>query len=112
MQCGPCVQAIPYLNELKKKYGKKGLQVLGLDLYDGGEKKKPSLKRFIEKAEIDYPVIIIEPKDVDNYHVTSWPTIYLLDKDKKIIYKSRGFSEKKFTDTLETIIKEYLKIEE
>jgi len=112
MQCGPCVQAIPYLNELQKKYGEKGLQVLGLDLYDGGEKKKPSLKRFIKKAEINYPVIIIEPKDVENYHVTSWPTIYLLDKDKKIIYKSRGFSETKFTDTLDKIIKEYLKIDE
>src|ERR1043165_1050423 len=34
--CGPCVEQIPHLNALHKKYSEKGLVVIGADVWDGG----------------------------------------------------------------------------
>lgn len=53
--CGPCVAAIPHVNELHKKYFDKGLRVYGMNVWEDGEDK---VVKFVkDKGEgMTYPV--------------------------------------------------------
>lgn len=37
--CGPCIAAIPHVNDLHKKYHDKGLRVYGMNVWEDGEEK-------------------------------------------------------------------------
>lgn len=53
--CGPCVAAIPHLNDLHKRYADKGLRVFGINVWeDGLEKVTEFVKRKSEG--MSYPV--------------------------------------------------------
>jgi len=45
--CGPCIQVIPHVNELYKKYQSKGLEVIGVNVLDDANKKQ--VGKFVEK---------------------------------------------------------------
>ena len=53
--CGPCIGAIPHINELHKKYHAKGLRVYGMNVWEDGEEK---VSKFVKtKGEgMSYPV--------------------------------------------------------
>jgi len=51
--CVPCRAEIPALVELQAKYGRSGLQVVGVSIDDPAEKMKP----FIGQYKINYPVL-------------------------------------------------------
>jgi thiol-disulfide isomerase/thioredoxin len=48
--CGPCIQSIPHLNELSKKYKEQGLTVIGVDIL---ENDPPKVEAFLEKMKAD-----------------------------------------------------------
>ncbi|MGB7159365.1 MAG: redoxin family protein [Tepidisphaeraceae bacterium] len=48
--CGPCVSAIPHINDLQKKYADKGLIVIGQNVWEHDEAKvEPFIKEMGEK---------------------------------------------------------------
>jgi len=49
--CPPCLEEIPHLNELKKKYGA-DLQIVGLHV--GGEEDEARVPEFVERLKIQY----------------------------------------------------------
>lgn len=53
--CGPCIAAIPHVNELYKKYQPQGLRVFGIDVWEDGRDKVES---FVKKKGdgMSYPV--------------------------------------------------------
>ena len=51
------------------------------------------LTRFVKDRKIDYPVILDCAAINDDYHVSLYPTMYLIGKDGKILYSGTGFSE-------------------
>lgn len=53
--CGPCVAAIPHVNELHKKYFDKGLRVYGMNVWEDGLEK---VEKFVKgKGDgMSYPV--------------------------------------------------------
>jgi thiol-disulfide isomerase/thioredoxin len=53
--CGPCIQSIPHINELSKKYKDQGLTVIGVDIL---ENDPPKVEAFLErmKADMTYTV--------------------------------------------------------
>jgi len=53
--CGPCVAAIPHVNELHKKFSDKGLRVYGINVWEDGFEK---VEKFVKsKGEgMSYPV--------------------------------------------------------
>lgn len=53
--CGPCLAAIPHVNELHKKYYDKGLRVYGMNVWEDGFEK---VEKFVKgKGEgMSYPV--------------------------------------------------------
>src|SRR5262245_21458749 len=51
--CGPCKIEIPWFMEFQNKYGKDGLQVIGISVDDTLDKLKP----FVADMKMNYPVL-------------------------------------------------------
>lgn len=94
MDCPPCVQAIPHLNELHQKYSEKGLQVLGVNPIDNSEKNLKRFPNFLAHNHIDYPIILTNKREIEPFNVVVYPTFYLIDKTGKILQMGMGFDKK------------------
>ena len=102
--CYPCMKAFPILQSLNEKYKSKGLTIIGIDPYD---KRNEDIRTFIAKGGITYKILLDDKDVTKSYNVTSYPTIYLIDKTGKIIYANSGFNES-LKDKLEELIKSNL----
>lgn len=102
--CPPCRESIPHLVELNSKYGKLGLQVLGLSLDEGGEKE---LKAFAADKRLNYPVAIAGDELANQYGVRSIPTMYIINKKGMVAQRYMGYSDDMAAD-MEGVIKQLL----
>ncbi len=102
--CGPCRQSIPYLIDMSRKFGKQGLQVLGMSVDDGGEK---AVKEFITNKKITYPVALADEDLQTEYGLRTLPTIYIINKRGIVAEKYQGFSDET-EKSIETLIKKLL----
>ncbi len=97
--CGPCRGEIPNLIDTYNKYKEKGLQVLGIAVWD---KPKDTLKA-IKEEKVPYPQIINSQEiATDIYSISSIPEIILFAPDGKIIKRGlRG-------EMIDKLISKYL----
>ena len=84
--CGPCRQEIPGFVELQKKYGAKGLVVVGLSLDDDTE----AVREFHRSQKLNYPVFVVGQDTTAAWGgVEAIPPTVLLDKTGKKIGEPR-----------------------
>lgn len=88
--CYPCMQALPALQSLHEKYKDQGLVVIGLDPYDD---KEDNLPDFLAKRDVDYTVLYASRDIAKTYRVNGYPTMFLIDKEGKIIHIQEGYGE-------------------
>jgi cytochrome c biogenesis protein CcmG/thiol:disulfide interchange protein DsbE len=101
--CPPCLKGIPDLIELKKKYGKKGFEVIGVSV---DTESKDKVVPFIKEKGINYPVVYGDMNVYQQYGgIRSIPTTVVIDKNGKIIASYEGLMP---IDTYETYIKKLL----
>lgn len=80
--CGPCRRAMPQLKELYEKYHSKGLDVLGVAVWD----KPEDTKEAIEQLGLPWPQIInAQNVPTDIYGISGIPHIMLIGPDGTII---------------------------
>jgi len=103
--CYPCMLALPALQNLHEKYNNKGLKIIGIDPYD--TKEKDDIDNFLAKRGVTYTVLLGGKEVSKEYHVSGYPTIYLIDKEGKIISTQVGYGEGT-EEKLEEIIKQNL----
>ncbi len=103
--CYPCMQALPDLQALHEKYHNKGLKVIGINPYD--TKKEDEIDTFLQKRGITYTIVLGAKQVAKDYHISGYPTIYLIDKKGKVLYTHIGYG-KNMKKTLEEVIKAYL----
>jgi peroxiredoxin len=98
--CIPCKESIPHLNSLNRKYGKQGLQILGMSVDEGSDRE---VKAFISERKISYPVAIVNEDLQTDYGLRSIPTIYVINKKGLVAEKFQGYSEQTGKAMEETI---------
>jgi thiol-disulfide isomerase/thioredoxin len=103
--CGPCRAVMPGINEMYGKHKDEGLRVIGVtrfyangympadesQMQSGGESVKDMteetfpghVEAFRTNTGIDYPFVIAEKQDFDNYFVRGIPTLAVVDRDGK-----------------------------
>ena len=90
--CYPCMLAVPKLEALNKKYKDKGLVVIGIDPFD---KKDSDIGGFLVRKGITYTVLLddinVAGNSVKNYHIGGFPTMYLIDRNGKIVSSEVGY---------------------
>ncbi len=80
--CGPCRRAMPQLKELYEKYHSKGLDVLGVAVWD----KPEDTEEAIEQLGLPWPQIInAQNTPTDLYGISGIPHIMLIGPDGAII---------------------------
>ena len=87
--CPPCREAVPHLQGLNRKYGKQGLQILGLSLDDDSK----TLKEFAEDKKLSYPVALASEELKADYGLRSLPTIYIVSKKGLVADKFLGYND-------------------
>jgi len=85
--CEPCLRMAEPLERIYKEYGNNGLAVISLDPMDD----LTIIKDLSERLNTTYLHLQIPPETAENYHVSGYPTIYLLDSDFRVIIPSQGF---------------------
>lgn len=102
--CPPCREAVPHLVNLNRKYGKQGLQILGLSLDEGDE---GGVKDFITSKRINYPVALAGEDVQTDYGLRSLPTVFVINRKGVVAEKFQGGSEETLKN-METLIKKLL----
>jgi peroxiredoxin len=103
--CAPCREAIPHMNSLTRKYGKQGLQILGMSVDDSGD--KAAVKSFISERKVAYPVAITSEELQADYGLRSVPTLFIINKKGIVVEKYQGYSDE-VAKSMETAIKRLL----
>lgn len=92
--CPACLQAMPHMVELNRRYGQFGLEVLGV-AYEKGTNAEQVLKvRGVRgRYHLTYPTLLGAGATcpVKTYlRVSAFPTVILLDEDGRILFHTRG----------------------
>lgn len=85
--CQPCRLTIPHLVEMNRKYGKQGLQILGLSVDEEGERV---IKAFTDEFRVNYPLALAGESTTADFGVRSVPVMYLIDKKGNVVEIYRG----------------------
>src|SRR5262249_37928232 len=76
--CGPCAMQAPILDHVARRYEKRGLVVLGIDVDDGPE----VAKAFAAKKGLSYPIVVDSTKEASHlYGVDTLPSLVIIDKE-------------------------------
>jgi len=91
--CGHCKREIPEIAKMYETYKGKGLKVAAVCLKAGSE--TPSCWEFTDGQNLTKDwYLLADPKRQSNlvsmFNVKSYPRLFLLDADKKIVYKQSG----------------------
>lgn len=87
--CPPCRESLPFLNELHRKYGKQGLQIIGMNVDEGAER---DLKSFVAEKGLGYTIIMAPRRLQDEYGVRALPVLFILNKQGVVVEQMLGFS--------------------
>lgn len=104
--CIPCKESIPHLNSLNKKYGKQGLQILGVSVDEGSDRE---VRSFINERKISYPVAIAGEELQTDYGLRSIPTVFVINKKGQVVDRFQGYSDqtaKALEDTIKRLLAE------
>jgi len=87
--CPPCMQEVPDLINLQKKYSSKGFSVIALSVDEGGAKV---VKKLVEKRSINYPVLMADRSTAQSFGgVVGIPTSFLINSKGNVVKKYPGY---------------------
>lgn len=89
--CGPCRQAIPEVQKLYNKYKEKGFDVLSVSI-DTDEK---AWRKAMVEEEMPWKQTLSPDKNktMKDFLFSGIPTLYLIDKEGKIVKSFTGFTK-------------------
>lgn len=92
--CGPCIDELPTLNKLYKKFKNQGLEIIGISIdLDGPDAMQP----VISGLKIDFPVYWFGEKAVEKFALFAIPML-LLVKEGRIVERIHGRRPDSFLD--------------
>lgn len=87
IQCKPCIQEMPELNKLVKKYADQEVVFLAL-----ATNSVPDLKAFLKKRDFDYHIIPDSRAVAEAYGVEGYPTHVVINPKGAVAYRTMGLS--------------------
>jgi len=104
--CKPCIKTMPELEAIYRDYEKLGLAVVGVSV-DQGDDREKKVKKFLDKKPVAYPIVIDteEAASWEAFHVVALPTLYLIDREGKIVERWTGVVDmKKVRDAVDQAV--------
>ena len=89
--CPPCREEIPGFISLQKKYGPRGLAIIGVSTNDAGTK---AVSAFMRQVGINYRVVLGDPKVSFLYGgVEVIPTTFVIDRAGRVATAHSGYTD-------------------
>jgi len=83
--CPPCVEEIPSLNRLAKRYNGKAFEIISIDYRED----KKELKKFIKNIPVNFPILLDKDgKTAIDWKVFSFPSSFIIGKNGQIRYSA------------------------
>ena len=100
--CAPCIDELPTLNKLNKKFKNQGLDIIGISIdLDGPDAMQP----VVSALKIDFPVYWYGEKAVEKFALFAIPMMFLVKKGEVVerIHGRRpdSYLDQKFRNFLE-----------
>lgn len=101
--CMPCIKLMPDIQKIHNEFKDKDVVVMGLAVND----KEGRPQKFFKEKKYDY-MLFPKADEVSNlYKIQVFPTLYIIDKQGKIVYGHRGIN-KNLYDELKVELKKLL----
>lgn len=102
--CPPCVEEIPIFIDLQKKYGKQGLQFVGIAMDDA-----ESVKNFVDAVGINYPILLEQKRGRVSQsfgnHLGALPFTAVINRQGMIIDRQMGgISREEITQMIQPLL--------
>lgn len=80
--CAPCIETLPRIQALEKKYSREGLVVIGIHTPRAEyEKDVPKLRQAMKRMGVSYPVVVDNRQKIwADYRCDLWPTQFVIDR--------------------------------
>lgn len=88
--CGECIPEGKALTQVKKEYGQKGVEIIGVAFTK--DDNNELLKQYKQVGGIDIPLALDTDNVAGKYQITKLETTYIIDKNGKIVYKDEQFT--------------------
>ncbi len=92
-----CKYDLELLQSLHEKYGADGVKIIGV-VFSSGTRKE--VDKFVSDLGVDFPNLMCTNEVRTAYDVSTFPTTFLLDSDKRIRYWMYGILVEKHWDQL------------
>ncbi|NNL76563.1 MAG: TlpA family protein disulfide reductase [Desulfobacterales bacterium] len=92
--CGPCIDELPTLSKLHRKYKKRGLKIIGISIDLGGP---AAMQPAITELKIDFPVYWFGEKSINKFKLNAIPMLLII-RQGKIVERMYGKRTEKFLD--------------
>ncbi|MCI0682981.1 MAG: TlpA family protein disulfide reductase [Gemmataceae bacterium] len=89
--CVPCLNSLPFLTELQRKYGPHGLEVIGIAAEP--VEQAHHVMNVCKKYGVNYRQLLSTSADCpvrNEFRVTLWPTLVLIDDQGRIVWRANG----------------------
>ena len=98
--CPPCRRSFPWMNEMTRKYGPKGLAVVAINV----DKKREDAEKFLRQSPAEFTVVY-DPagKAPASFNVKAMPSSYLVDGTGKVVLVEIGFKDERKAELEERI---------
>jgi len=92
--CRPCMNSLPHLVDLQRRYAARGLQVIGIAYEDGSLAEQRQRVNFVrQRLGLNYRVLLGNGENCpvkNSLGVQSFPTLVLLDEQGNILWRAEG----------------------
>ena len=91
--CEPCRMSTPHMVDLQRRYGSKGLQVIGLNV--GGTNDRYQIPQFVQQYKIQYALGFPDDEMTDAlmYDDDSIPQTFVFDQKGRLVQRFVGYDD-------------------
>lgn len=88
--CQPCRRSIPWLNEMRARYGKQGLVVIGVNV----DARQGDAARFLREVPAEFDVVYDPAGQLaERYHLPGMPASFVYDRSGHLAEQHVGFRD-------------------
>jgi thiol-disulfide isomerase/thioredoxin len=96
--CGPCLKAMPGMQQLHEKFKERGVVVIGIDTNDDGKLAAD----YMKQKNYTYQLLLHGEK-LTEYNPKALPTLYVIGKDGRIVHAEVGYRASGYEKLVEVI---------
>lgn len=93
--CGPCIDELPALNRLYRKYKDQGLTLIGISIDFAGA---AAMQPIITKLKIEFPIYWYGEKAIPKFNLVAIPLLLII-KQGEIVERLPGLRSEEFLDS-------------